>query len=142
MGRGKKNYERKIKKLVKDLSLEEQVKFLGFVSEDKKFEMMQGAHILIAPSIKEGFGLTVSEAGIVGTPVVAYNSSGLRDIVKNGKNGILVAEKSPESLASTVIQLLSDDSLYQKLCQGAKKEARQYNWDNTASVMLDILKKP
>ena len=142
VGRGEASYIQKLKRMCKQLHIEDNVIFYGFVSERKKFTLLARAHLLIHPSLREGFGLTIPEAGYVGTPVVAYNSPGLRDIVKNGKNGILVAEKSPESLANTCIQLLSDELLYQKLCQGARKEARQYNWDNTASVMLDSLKQP
>ena len=141
VGRGEVRYVQKLKRMCKQLHIEDNVTFYGFVPEREKFTLLARAHLLIHPSLREGFGLTIPEAGYVGTPVVAYNSPGLRDIVKNGKNGILVAENSPKSLASAVMQLLSDEPLYQKLCQGARKEARQYNWDNTASVMLDNLKK-
>lgn len=142
VGRGEANYVQKLKRMCRQLHIEDNVTFYGFVSEKKKFTLLARAHLLIHPSLREGFGLTIPEAGYVGTPVVAYNSPGLRDIVKNGKNGVLVAENSPKSLANTSIKLLSDDFLYQKLCQGAREEARQYNWDNTARVMLDSLKKP
>jgi len=142
VGRGETAYVQKLKRMCEQLQIENNVVFYGFVSESKKFELLARAHLLIHPSMKEGFGLTVPEAGYVGTPVVAYNSSGLKDIVKNNINGILVAEKSPESLASTAIQLLFDDSLYQRLCQGAKKKARQYDWDKTVNVMLNAIKKP
>ena len=142
VGRGEARYVQKLKRMCKQLHIEDNVTFYGFVSERQKFILLARAHLLIHPSLREGFGLTIPEAGYVGTPVVAYNSPGLRDIVRNGINGILVAENSPESLASAVMQLLSDESLYQKLCQGAREEARQYNWDNTAKVMLDSLEQP
>jgi len=140
VGKGEANYVQKLKRMCKQLHIEDNVTFYGFVSERKKFTLLARAHLLIHLSHREGFGLTIPEAGCVGTPVVAYNSPGLRDIVKNGKNGILVAENSPKSLANTSIRLLSNDSLYQKLCQGAREEARQYNWDNTVNVMLNSLK--
>lgn len=141
VGRGEANYMQKLKKMCKQLHVENNVVFYGFVSDSRKFTLLARAHLLIHPSLREGFGLTIPEAGYVGTPVVAYNSPGLRDIVRNGKNGILVTERSPELLANTSMQLLSDELLYQKLCQGAREEAHRYNWDNTASVMLDNLKK-
>lgn len=141
VGRGEAGYIQKLKIICKRLQIEDNVTFYGFVPESKKFTLLARAHLLIHPSLREGFGLTIPEAGYVGTPVVAYNSPGLRDIVKNGKNGILVLENSPKSLANTSMQILSDDLLYQKLCQGARKEACQYTWDNTVSIMLDNLKK-
>lgn len=142
VGRGEANYVQKLKKMCEQLQIENNVVFYGFVSENKKFTLLARAHLLIHPSLREGFGLTIPEAGYVGTPVVAYNSPGLRDIVKNGKNGVLVAENSPESLASTVMQALFDESLCHKLCQGAKEETGRYNWNNTANAMLNSLKKP
>lgn len=142
IGRGEESYVQKLKRICRRLHIEKNVVFYGFVPEEKKFTLLTRAHLLIHPSFREGFGLTIPEAGYVGTPAVAYNSPGLRDIVKNGKNGILVAENSPKSLASAVMQLLSGKPLYQKLCQGAMEEAHQYNWDKTARVMLDSLKKP
>ena len=141
VGRGEADYVQKLKTMCRQLDIEDNVTFYDFVTESKKFTLLARGHLLIHPSLREGFGLTIPEAGYVGTPVVAYNSPGLRDIVKNGKNGILVAVNSPESLADSCMRILSDESLYQKLCQGAKKEARQYSWDNTARMMLDILKK-
>lgn len=141
VGRGDEKYTEKLKRMCKRLGIKNNVIFYGFVSERKKFLLLARAHLLIHSSLKEGFGLTIPEAGCVGTPVVAYNSPGLRDIVINGNNGILVAKNSPELLASMALRLFSDDLLYQKFCFGAKKEARQYNWDKTARVMLDILKE-
>jgi len=141
VGRGEENYVQKLKRMCIQLGIEKKVTFNGFISESRKFSLLARAHLLIHPSLKEGFGLTIPEAGFVGTPVVAYDSSGLRDIVKNGRNGVLVAENSPKSLANTAMQILSDDLLYQKLCQGARKEASKYSWDNTANTILDILKK-
>lgn len=140
VGRGETSYVQKLRRMCRQLHIEDKVAFYGFVPESRKFLLLARAHLLIHPSLREGFGLTIPEAGYVGTPVIVYNSPGLRDIVKNGKNGVLITENSPKSLASAIMQLLSDDLLYQKLCQGAREEARQYNWDNTASVMLNSLK--
>jgi len=141
VGKGELGYVQKLKRMCKQLHIEDKVAFYGFVSENKKFALLARAHLLIHPSLREGFGLTIPEAGYVGTPVVAYNSPGLRDIVINDRNGILVTERSPESLASTIIQLLSNDFLYQKLCRGAKEEASRYSWNNTVNAMLNNLKK-
>jgi len=140
VGKGEVSYVQKLKRISRQLHIENNVTFYGFVSEVKKFTLLARAHLLIHPSLKEGFGLTVPEAGYVGTPVVVYNSPGLRDIVKNGINGVIVAENSPKSLANASMKLLSDRLLYQKLSQGAKKQASQCNWDNTVNVVLNIIK--
>lgn len=141
VGRGKADYVKRIKKMIVDLEIEKNVTFLGFVSEKDKFSLMARAHILIHSSIKEGFGLTIPEAGFVGTPVVAYNSLGLRDVVMNGKNGVLLSENSPENLASAIMDVIADNRYYARLCNGARAESKKYNWDNTAKFMLSYIEK-
>ena len=61
----------------------------------------QASHLVLIPSIREGWGLIVTESNAMGTPVVAYDVNGLRDSVLDGRNGILVKGKDPESLANT-----------------------------------------
>lgn len=141
IGRGEREYVDFLLALRDKLKISNEVKFLGYVSEKKKFEIISSSHILISPSIKEGFGLTIPEAGRMGIPSVVYNSLGLSDIVINNKNGLICRENTPQSLSEAVILLLADTALYRKLAEGAREESKKYNWDNTAGDMLSLLKK-
>lgn len=114
------------------------VRQFGFVSEQKKFELMARAHILVVPSVKEGWGLIVPEAGIVETPAVAHDVAGLRDVISNNESGLLV-EPNPKALAHGVVKLLQDKNLYRKLQKGAEYQAKQYSWDKTADEALHTL---
>lgn len=116
------------------------ITYFGFVSEEKKFELMARAHILLNPSIREGWGLTVPEAGWAGTPSVVYNVPGLSDIVASGVNGLIV-DKNPEAMATGVLKLLKDKKLYKKIQIEVRASAKQYNWDRTAKAALDVLSK-
>jgi glycosyltransferase involved in cell wall biosynthesis len=78
------------------------VQFLGSVSQSEKFERLQRAHVLIATSVREGWGLVVSEAAAVGTPSIAYDVAGLRDSV-SASCGILTAP-NPEALGRTLCE--------------------------------------
>lgn len=138
IGRGEKNYETQLRRRVKELNLSKHVLFLGYLSQSEKFEKMQKAHLLIAPSLKEGFGLTVPEAGIVGTPAIVYNVEGFRDIIKNMENGILV-DIDPNEMAFQAKRILRDKKLYKKLQEGAASFARSLNWDKTAKVALSVV---
>lgn len=139
VGRGAKRYREHLEKLRSDLGLERNIVFFGFVSDAKKFELMSRAHILIHPSIREGFGLTIPEAGFVGTPVIAYGVSGVRDIVRNMENGILLKHNSPKMIAEAVLALIDNKELYRQIQDKARQEAKKFNWDNTARVALDAL---
>lgn len=141
VGRGEEDYVSYLKKIVEKNNLTKQVKFWGFVSEKKKFELMARAKIIVVTSIKEGFGLIVPEAGSVGTPAIVYNVSGLRDIVSDGINGIKLKENSPSELARAVVKILENKSLYDKLKYHAEKRSAVYNWDSTVNVALEVLKK-
>lgn len=141
LGRGDTVYEDYLKKLSKDLNIDKNTVFWGFVSEEKKFELMSKAHFLIHASIREGFGLTIPESGYVGTPVIAYNSPGIRDIVVNNKNGILVTGTTAKAIVKEVITLNNDKKLYQEICKGARNAAVHYNWNHTASVALSRINK-
>lgn len=138
VGQGDYGFMQHIDEMAERLKVRDHVTFFRFVSQEKKFELMARAHALIVPSMKEGWGLTVPETGYVGTPAIAYNVEGLRDVVIDGKTGILTYP-APEDMAREVIRLFHDTSLYHKLQGGAKQLALTYSWDNTARVALSSL---
>lgn len=141
VGRGSEQYENYLKERMKDLGIYKYATFFGFVSESEKFSLMRRAHILLHSSLREGFGLTIPEAGIVQTPVIGYNSSGLRDIIKHNKNGILLTNNTFQALAKETLSLLSNRTKYKRLSKNAFAMAQQYNWDKTANAALEIMQK-
>lgn len=139
VGRGEDEYFNNLKDLVEELDLRDSVNFFGFVSEEKKFELMARAHVLIAPSIKEGFGLTIPEAGLVGTPSIGYNVFGLRDVLLNGENGLLVEPKI-EEMGSAIVNLLKNKDSYQKMQEKSKERAERLSFEESCKVSLQFLK--
>jgi glycosyltransferase involved in cell wall biosynthesis len=91
------------------------------------------------PAIREGWGLVVTEANAMGTPVVAYNVPGLRDSIKDGETGILTKENSPDSLASSAISLLKNPQLLKNLSYNALQFSKQFDWNTTAEIFDEIL---
>jgi len=139
VGRGDDTYLKELAHLVIKLNIQKNIKFLGFVTEKEKSDLLQKAHILITPSTKEGWGLTVHEAGAKMTPVVSYNVPGLRDVVKNKISGIITSENTPESLAKTLKRVLENKIVYQKLQRGALNERNKHDWKNTIDYLLTII---
>ncbi len=78
------------------------VQFLGGISHAEKFERLQRAHVLVATSVREGWGLVVSEAAALGTPAIAYDVAGLRDSV-SASGGILTAP-TPDALGRALCE--------------------------------------
>lgn len=140
IGRGPDIYINRLKQLCIEQGITKNVVFWGFVSEEKKFELLAKAHLLISPSIKEGFGLTIPEGGFVGTPSVVYNSLGLSDLVINGKTGMVCQKNSPLEMAKNAEKLLQDQNLYKSMRENSIVASKGYNWDNSAKFVLQILK--
>lgn len=139
VGRGDEEYTDYLLGLVRESGLENEIKFYGFVSEEKKFELMARAQILISPSQKEGFGLTVPEAGFVGTPSVVYDIAGLRDIIIHKNNGIL-CDMNVLSMSQAIIGLLKDKFLYKKVQKNIKDYAETLSFDYSSKIALSFIK--
>ena len=121
------------------LRISDRVEFMGFVSEEAKIEMLQRAHVVVNPSIKEGWGVTVIEANACGTPVIASDVPGLRDAVVDGKTGFLVPFGDVEGFAGRMLEVLENDELRKRLSEAAIAHAGRFNWDDSAEALLKIM---
>lgn len=138
VGKGEEYQLERLKKQVKQLGIEKDIKFFGFVSEKEKYNLLSRAHILINPSIREGWGFVVIEAASVGVPTVAYNVAGLRDSVVDGKTGLLCDTK-PEILASKIQYLLNNKELYQSLSTNCLQWSRKFSWERSVNMSQKLL---
>lgn len=139
LGGGDENYVSYLHNITKDLGVDKEVKFFGYVTEKKKLELVRRAHILLHASVKEGWGLVVIEAASQGTPAVVYNVSGLRDSVINGKTGIVLTENSPKDLAKEAIFLMADKKRYVQFQNNCLKWAKSLKWDDITQDSLRLI---
>ena len=114
----------------------EDVTFFGRVNNDSKHDLLSRSHLVLMPSIREGWGLIVSESNAMGTPVIAYNVNGLRDSVIHGINGILVKSNTPECLAESALEVLADKNILENLSCRALEHSKQFDWDKTTDYIL------
>ena len=84
--------------------------------------LYSAADVMIVPSLQESFGQTASEALACGTPVVSFETSGLKDIVDHQQNGYLAKPFEPTDLAEGIRWVLNDDSRYRSLAELARKK--------------------
>lgn len=141
VGKGSGDYFLSLQKMCRDLGIARQVKFWGFVSQQEKFRLLARAHLLINPSVREGWGLVNIEANAVGTPIVAYRSPGLVDSVRDGVSGILCKTNTPQALAENVISLLNDKKTYERLRKSAVLWCSRFNWENSRRISLNLIQK-
>jgi glycosyltransferase involved in cell wall biosynthesis len=124
---------------LKELKIQKNIKFWGFVNNKKKFELLSRAHILLNPSFREGWGLVNIEANSVGTPVVGYDVPGIKDSVVNGKTGLLSRSGDCENLAKNVIGLCNNTDLYNTISMNAIVWARQFTWKKSTKESLRFI---
>ncbi|HZR82405.1 MAG TPA: glycosyltransferase family 4 protein [Candidatus Binatia bacterium] len=116
------------------------VTFHGFASEDEKVAWLRRATVVVQPSRKEGWGLTVLEANACGAPVVAADVPGLRDSVRDGETGFLVPAGDPAGLGAAIARVLGDASLRDRLSHGALAWAARFRWDAVADELAAVLR--
>jgi len=123
-----------LEKKARDLGLAASVIFEGFVSEDRKRELLQRAWVAANLSEIEGWGIAVIEANACGTPAVAYDVPGLSESIEHESSGIIVPEGG--DVAAAIATILRDDALRARLERGALARAALFSWDASARAML------
>lgn len=133
-------YGEQVKKQVEGSIFKKDISMLGGVSLEKKQEVMERSHVMAVTSVKEGWGLVVTEANSQGTPVVAYNVDGLRDSVKNNKTGI-VTDANPKALAKGIVEILKDAETYDRMRKASWEDSKQYTFETLYQDFLNALEK-
>ena len=103
--------------------------------------MLRRAWGLVFASPKEGWGITNLEAAACGTPVVASNSPGIRESVRDGETGFLVPHGDTKAMAAAMSQLASDAALVTKLGVQARRFAETFTWERAAEETLQHLER-
>lgn len=130
--------EPRLRKLVRDLHLDDVIEFAGHLPWAELTDVLHRAHVFMNPSPKEGWGLTVIEANACGLPVVASDRPGLRDSVLHGETGLLVPYGDPAAMAAAVDRLLTDHAMWQTTSDAARDWARTFSWERCGRESLEI----
>ena len=125
------NYGEKVLRLIKNSKYSTSIKYLGKVSFERKIELMQRSHLIAVTSVKEGWGLIVTEANSQGTPAIVYDVDGLLDSVKNNETGLVCDKNTPKNLGDKIVYLLNDSMLYKKLQYNAWQWSKEINFENS-----------
>jgi glycosyltransferase involved in cell wall biosynthesis len=137
---GTGDYRAELERLVGRLDLGKAVTFHGFVSEERKIDLMRRAWANVFPSPKEGWGITVVEAAACGTPSLASDSPGLRDSVRHGETGFLIPHGDVAALGARMIELSDTPSLVARLGERARRFAESLTWERTAQQTEEHLR--
>ena len=131
-------------RLAAELGLEDAVKFLGFVADAELPAVYNAADLYVGASrrydlLAEGFGIALVEASACGLAVVAGDSGGVADAVRDGETGILVDPDDPAAVAAGITRLLADDAARRRMgAAGRRAVETRYNWDRVAADVIRI----
>jgi glycosyltransferase involved in cell wall biosynthesis len=130
--------EGKLKKLVKDLNIENRIHFVGEVKHPELVTYLRACDIFIRPSRSEGMGNSFVEAMSLKMPVIATTEGGLSDFIFDGQTAFVCQKDNPQSIVSAInkIHTLREGGQLQKVLETAyKMVVEKYDWDLIAKRM-------
>lgn len=137
-GAGSGEYFGKMMQAIKDSPYADDIEYLGRVDEETKIELMRKCWLIMVTSVKEGWGLIVTEANSQGTPAVVYNVDGLCDAVKPG-TGMISKANTPQGLSECVVEMLQHPDQYAVTQKAAWEWSRTITFERSAKELLEII---
>lgn len=145
VGEGKQTSD--LKKLVKDLSLENEVKFLGTCSIEKRNKFFKLSDLFLMPSVTEkdnieGFGIVFLEANYFKVPVIGSATGGVVDAIINGKTGFLVIPNNLEDLIEKILLLYNNEPLRIQMGEfGYERVVNHFSWEKIVKDYIKLFHK-
>jgi glycosyltransferase involved in cell wall biosynthesis len=132
--------ERQLKGLARDLRLR-RVEFLGYVSEDQKWDLLRKCVVYPFPTYIEGLGIGILEAMAMGAPVVTTRAPGVIDLVHDRSTGLVVEPGDPRPLAEAILELFSNQELRIRLAKNAREALQRYDLERVNAEEAEYLER-
>jgi len=134
-------WEPRLREYAAALGVAGRTEFAGYVTERRKHELLASGWVALVPSLKEGWGLTIMEAGARGTPAVAFRSAGgVRDALLDGETGLL-ADDLDDFVAKTR-WLLTDPAVRCRMGRAAMAYAAGFTWADAGRAWVGVVADP
>jgi glycosyltransferase involved in cell wall biosynthesis len=134
--------------LAADLGVEENLRFLGRVSNEVLLELYNACDLFVMTSRQlpdgdfEGYGIAVIEAALCGKAAVVSANSGLEEAVQDGLTGLIVSQNDPDETAEAVLRLIKNPDLRKTLAKKAYQNASEnQTWDRVAEKYMALLEE-
>ena len=134
-------YLTKMKNRIEELKIEEEVQFLGSLSQKKLVKLMKKSTLLIHSAESETFGLVAIEAHRLGVPVLSTNQGSFKEIISNNENGLVAKSFDDVQVYDFIIKLFEDDKYRSQVINNAVKSSLVFNWEITAENLKKAYKK-
>jgi starch synthase len=120
----------------------ENVEFLGSLPQTELPKIMSESHVLVLPSVEDGFGLVLSQALACGCPVIASTNTGGNDLISEGVEGFIVPIRDVDALNSRLECLADDPALQRQMSEAALTRVQQLGgWRRYGDLWEDLLRR-
>jgi len=141
-GKGFKEKEQSLRNLAKELKIENYVKFLGYVPDEKLPELYSASDIFVLPAIYENFPFAILEAQSTALPVISTNVGGIPEFLENGKNGFVIEPGNEPELTQKLLRLLKNADLAKKMGDlGRELILQNLSWKIITNQVIDLYHK-
>ena len=133
-------YLTKIKNKIEDLQLEDDIQFLGSLSQKKLAKLMRRSKLLIHSAEHETFGLVAVEAHRSGLPVISINQGPFKEIITNDKDGLITQSFESIQAYDFIIKLFESSNFESELAKNAVQSSSRFNWELATKDLKKIYK--
>jgi Glycosyltransferase len=140
IGNGEPGYEKRLREKAARLKLDQNVKWLGYVNNEAKYDIYKQSSIFVHCSVYDNNGMVAAEALCSGLPVVMYDLPQLRHVYRDGC--VKVPERDKRGFAACIIRLLSDPDFYRSAVPTEAHVAQlrdMWCWENRARLFIDFV---
>jgi glycosyltransferase involved in cell wall biosynthesis len=121
-----------------ELGVTDIVRFHGHVPDATRDALLDASWLMLAPSVKEGWGIAIMEAAARSVPTIAYETAGgVTESIVHGETGLLVAD--PGELVEKTRLLLSDTELRLAMGLKASDRARRFGWAESCAAFAELV---
>ncbi|WP_338827363.1 glycosyltransferase family 4 protein [Neomoorella thermoacetica] len=136
------DYTQEIRQLVTELHLDENVIFLGNVPQKDLPVFYKMAYLTVVPSTYEAFPMVILESYACGTPVVAFDSGGVRDVIQNGVDGNLVPLKDVDALTDAIKNMINNPEMRNMMgIKARRKIEKQFKWEHISKKYIELYRR-
>jgi D-inositol-3-phosphate glycosyltransferase len=126
----------KLQKLSEELHIQDSVTFQGLIKQDQLPYFYSAADVCVVPSYYESFGLVPLESLACGTPLVATDVGDLKNIIRQGETGYVIADNAPGNIATSIASLLSKPPRDTESTLAIRASVSRFNWANIAEDVV------
>ncbi len=125
-----------LKKLARDLSIDDRVQFVGRVSDEELARLYNRARAVFYSPVDEDFGLVTVEAFTAAKPVItASDSGGVLELVEQERSGLIVDDPTPDALSRAITRVMADTHLARRFGEHGRARVAEIRWDRVVKEL-------